>query len=61
MWPTNADEFVSLPKEPQNAETENSLYFVFLKEDLLSISENGIPRPITSDEFRWLDVDVNAN
>ena len=60
MWPTNADEFVSLPKEPQNAETENSLYFVFLKEDLLSISENGIPRPITSDEFRWLDVDVNA-
>ena len=60
MWPFEPDDFLSLAKEPDGADDDNSLLFVFLGDDLMSISEQGIPRPITADEFRWVDVEVEA-
>ena len=58
MWPTEPDSFVSLTSAPENADSDDALYFVYLKDEILCISEQGIPRPITADEFRWLDVEV---
>ena len=58
MWPREPDDFLSLPKHHDQSPTEDSLYFTIIGGELLSITEVGIPRPITADEFRWLDVSV---
>ncbi len=51
MWLTDPDSFVSIAKEPPEAASEDTLYFVFLDGRLLSIVEHGLPRPITANEF----------
>lgn len=58
MWPLDPDDFQSLPIQDEQTISEDSLYFVVLRGGLLAISDQGIPRPITADEFRWLDVAV---
>ena len=50
--------FISETKPPGDLDLDDSLYFVCLGDELLSISEQGIPRPVTADEFRWVDVSV---
>ncbi len=59
MWPTQPDAFESLVETPQDAERDDALYFTYIGEDILCVSELGIPRPVTKDEFRWLDIDVS--
>lgn len=58
MWPREPDDFLSLSKHHDQSPTEDSLFFTIIEGELLSITEAGIPRPITADEFRWLDVSV---
>ena len=58
MWPINPDDFESLPPSHENNQSADALYFCILGEQVLSVSEGGIPRPVDSDEFRWLDVEV---
>ena len=58
MWPFEPDGFESISKEPEGAHTGESLYFVFVGDEVLSLTEHGIPRPVTVDEFRWVDLEV---
>ncbi|MYD43771.1 MAG: NAD(+) diphosphatase [Gammaproteobacteria bacterium] len=58
MWPFDPDDFVSHPVQHENQRQDDALYFCFMRDQLLSISEGGIPRPIAADEFRWLDVET---
>lgn len=60
MWLFEPDSFVSIAKDPNERVPDDSLYFVFLRNNLLSIVEHGIPRAITADEFRWVDAEVDA-
>ena len=60
MWPTEPDDFESLPINHENRLGENALYFVVMGAQILGISEGGIPRPVDADEFRWLDVEVHS-
>ncbi len=50
-------KFVSETKPPAGADGD-AYYFVCLDDAMLSISEQGIPRPVTADEFRWVDAQV---
>ena len=58
LWPIDPSRFISEVQSPGEVNEDDALYFTFLGNDLLSISEHGIPRPVTGDEFRWLDLDV---
>lgn len=58
MWPINPDDFISETNEPDGADADNSLYFVFIDGQILSLSEQGIPRPPTRDDYRWLDLET---
>ena len=60
MWLYEPDSFVSIAKDPNERVPEDALYFVFLRNNLLSIVEQGIPRAVTADEFRWVDAEVRA-
>ena len=60
MWLNNPDNFVSLSKEPVEGVPGDSFYFVFMEGQLLSIVESGIPRPISADEFRWVDITIDS-
>ena len=57
-WPTEPDPFESLTAAPEGADGDDALYFAYMDDEILCVSEGGVPRPITRDEFRWLDVDV---
>ncbi len=58
MFQTTRSRFLSETKPPADADIGDALYFVCLGEEMLSISEQGVPRPVTADEFRWVDVKV---
>ena len=53
MWPFEPDGFESISKEPEGTHMGESLYFVFVGDEVLSLTEHGIPRPVTVDEFSW--------
>lgn len=60
LWPINPSKFISEVEPPEGLDRDQAYYFVFLGADeILSITEHGIPRPVTADEFRWLDVQVD--
>ena len=59
MFQTTPSRFVSEVTPPEGIDLAEALYFVCLGDQMLSISEQGIPRPVTADEFRWLDVQVD--
>ena len=60
MWPFDPDDFLSHPVNHENRNDPDALYFCMMGEQLLSISEGGIPRAIEADEFRWLDVETRS-
>ena len=60
MWLFHPDEFQSLSVDHPNRDEDGALYFCFIKDDILAISDGGIPRPIEADEFRWLDVETHS-
>ena len=51
--------FISEVEAPAGLDADDAYYFVCIGEEMLSISEQGIPRPVTADEFRWLDIEVS--
>jgi len=58
LFPARPSRFVSETAPPADIDLDQALYFVCLGDELLSISEQGVPRPVTADEFRWVDVEV---
>ena len=60
MWPFDPDEFLSHPVNHENRSDPDALYFCMMGDQMLSISEGGIPRAIEADEFRWLDVETRS-
>lgn len=58
LWPIDPARFVSEFQKTGEVDEDEALYFTFIGDELLSISEHGIPRPVTGDEFRWLDLEV---
>ena len=59
MFDARPPRFISEIAPPADLEVADALYFVCLGDQLLSISEQGIPRPVTADEFRWVDLSVD--
>ena len=59
LFQKTPSRFVSEVNPPSGVAHDDAYYFICVGEQLLSISEQGIPRPVTADEFRWLDVDVS--
>jgi len=60
MWPVEPDDFVSSIKPPDDTPPGEGWYFPVIKGQIGCVSEHGVPRPVTADEFRWLDIDVQA-
>ncbi|MEQ9002506.1 MAG: NADH pyrophosphatase zinc ribbon domain-containing protein, partial [Pseudomonadales bacterium] len=58
MWPHDPDGFEPEARPASDIDTAESWMFVMIGNDLVSISEGGLPRPVTGDELRWLDVEV---
>jgi len=58
MRPNTLDEFEPNHVEPEGADGGEAWYFVFLKGELLVKSNQGMPEPITADDFRWMDMEV---
>ena len=58
MFPKDPSRFSSEVTPPAGADADDALYFVCLGGRLLAVSEHGVPRPVTADEFRWVDVEV---
>jgi NAD+ diphosphatase len=57
MWPHDPDDFESLIQLPEGAVQDDAVYFVVVDQQILSVSERGVPRPVTADEYRWLELD----
>ena len=58
MWPIDPDDFESLVRPPANASRDEAWFFIRLPEGFVCTSEQGIPRPLSGDELRWLDMEV---
>lgn len=58
MWPFDPDGFVSSSSAPESV-PEDASFFVVMDGNLLSLVEQGIPRPVTADEFRWVDAEID--
>ena len=59
MWPIYPDEFEPLVQPPLGDEDDaDAWYFLCINGQIACVAERGVPRPITADEFRWLDVEV---
>ena len=58
MWPNEPDEFV--PNHEMQPEFDNgdAWYFPFIGNDLVCKREQGAPEPITADDFRWIDLEI---
>ena len=59
MFPSAPSRFISETAPPAGLDLAEALYFVCLGDELLSISDQGVPRPVTADEFRWVDLAVD--
>lgn len=59
MFDAGPPRFISETQPPADLEIADALYFVCLGDEMLCISEQGIPRPVTADEFRWVDLAVD--
>ncbi|MEM7000321.1 MAG: NAD(+) diphosphatase [Pseudomonadota bacterium] len=60
MWPVDPDEFEPAHVAPADADHGDAWYFVFSRGELICKSEQGVPQPVTADDFRWFDMDVQA-
>ncbi len=59
MWPNEPDHFESLLERPAHS-SDDAWYFLFLDGQLVSPANQGGPKPIDADAFRWLDVVVEC-
>lgn len=60
MWPRDPDPFLPLVSPPEGHDYAQAWFFIFVRGELLCISEGGVPRPVTGDEYRWLDLTVSS-
>ena len=60
MWPHDPDEFEAHVAAPENAESGDAWYFVFNRGELVVKKGPGGPEPITADDFRWMDMEVDC-
>lgn len=60
MWPFDPDGFEPELEPADDVDQAESWLFVHVGGKLAAIVEQGVPRPITGDEFRWLDVEVHS-
>jgi NAD+ diphosphatase len=60
MWPHEPDEFESLTIQPADIAADDACYFVFMDDQILCISEQGVPRPLSGDELRWLEIERHS-
>jgi NAD+ diphosphatase len=58
MWPVEPDDFQPLVHAGDDAHSGDAWYFAFADGQIACLSEQGVPRPMTADDFRWLDVEV---
>ena len=59
MFPKEPSRFASETTPPANTDAGDAIYFVCLSGGrMLAVNEHGAPRPVTADEFRWVDVEV---
>lgn len=60
MWPHDPDDFESLVTPPEGASHDDAWYFPFIDGQLLCAMEQGAPRPIDADAYRWLEIEREA-
>jgi NAD+ diphosphatase len=60
MWPLHPDGFEPDTGPAEEADRDESWIFVTIDGEIACISEQGVPRPITGDELRWLDVEIHS-
>ena len=60
MWPFEPDDFESLVQTPADHQRDEAWFFVMIDGQLVCVSEQGIPRPVTGDELRWMDIEIDA-
>jgi NAD+ diphosphatase len=60
MWPIEPDDFISSVKPVEPAANVETWYFLVMRGQIGCIAERGVPRPITADEYRWLDIEEQA-
>lgn len=58
MWPSDPDDFESLVTPPESSSRDDAWFFIKLRGGFLCVSEQGVPRPLTGDELRWMDLEV---
>jgi NAD+ diphosphatase len=58
MWPIDPDDFEPHVYPPEDQAHDDAWYFLCLNGQIACMSDHGIPRPITADEFRWLDLEI---
>ena len=59
MWPIDPDEFTSIVGEPEDLNEAEAWFFLFIAGEIVSLVEQGIPRPLTGDDLRWVDIDMH--
>jgi len=59
MWPSDPDDFESLVNPPEGSSRDDAWFFIRMREGFVCISEQGVPRPVTGDELRWMDIEVS--
>ena len=60
MWPNTPDAFIPDHVMPEGADGGEAWYFAFMRQELICQKEQGALKPITADDFRWLDVEVRS-
>ena len=60
MWPIDPEDFVSLTVPPDQASRNEAWFFLQTPQGIVCLTEQGVPRPITGDELRWLDIEVHS-
>ncbi len=60
MWPNTPDELDAGHIPPDDADHGEAWYFVFSHGELVVKSVEGAPEPITSDDFRWFDMEISS-
>ena len=58
MWPTDPDEFESHVKAPASQSHEDAWYFLSVDGQMVCAAEHGVPRPVSRDDLRWMDMDL---
>lgn len=58
MWPIDPNEFESTLTRPESVESAH--YFIFCEGSVLTAGGDSGWRPVSRDEFRWLDIEVHS-